>query len=150
MEHPRYRVANRHETVDTEKCPNCLNVFQHFADLGDGKFACYSCGAMFLSKPVREYNLSIVFEQLGIQAREKEEAKALKKSQVFKNGYPSLKHGIKDGKDVPSEGWEWICTCARVCKTKAGLKAHQRSCEHFKYTKLGKAGLDNGGDTGME
>jgi hypothetical protein len=102
------KVLSRHDSVQNEKCPKCLNVFQHFMDLDGGKLGCYKCGTIFVSKPVRDYNYSRIVEQMKAQQAEKLRL-------------------------VDPVQARFLCAhsgCRFEAKTKAGLKAHQRRCKN--------------------
>jgi len=99
-----YRVKDRHETVENEKCPRCLEMFKHFMDLGDGLFACYKCGSVFVGKETRDYNYFRIKEQLELQKKETVE---------------ELTENL-------------TCVCKFKAKSLAGLSAHQRRCETWK------------------
>ena len=106
-----YRVKDRHETVENEKCPRCLEMFKHFMDLGDGLFACYKCGSVFVGKETRDYNYFRIKEQLELQ--KKEVAVVLEE-------------------EVEPLVDNFTCVCKFKAKSAAGLSAHKRRCETWK------------------
>ena len=134
MNHPQFRVASKHETVDTEKCPRCLDVFQHFMEVTHGLLACYKCGSVFISKPVRDYNYSRIMEQQKEQQLEVQDLEKLR-AHKCKCDQETLVDPITGPPEVikESETIRFLCSypeCRFEAKSKAGLVAHQRRCKN--------------------
>ena len=102
----KFRVASRFdERYVGEKCPQCKMAFQDFIEFGDELLACFACGVAFIPRMVKDAEWS------G------------KKAQLEKQ--------LAEMTDVESEDDKGLrCTfpgCGKVCKSKLGLMAHQRS-----------------------
>lgn len=94
------------------KCPMCRYAWQDFMDVGASLglergvlLGCYVCGIMFVSKPVRDFDKN--------HKREAVESESLPVGE-------------------PSEADDFVAICGKVCKTKAGLLAHERKCNKCK------------------
>ena len=119
MEKFQFRVISRHSLPESEKCPRCLNVFQNFMDLGRGLMGCFKCGSVFVSRTVRDFNYGRIVEQMLLQDLEAREVDKKPPTEIRKDDPDPI----------------FTCSCGKVCKSKAGLVAHQRKC--------------NGGNTGV-
>ena len=64
------RVASRFDKARDNACPVCRRIFIDFMDLGDGRFGCYDCGAVFVCKEVREAARAGKKAQLEMQSVE--------------------------------------------------------------------------------
>lgn len=108
----KFRVASRFDDrYAGEKCPFCKNAFQDFMELSEELLACFSCGAAFVPKSVKDSEYAGKKVQLerqlaGVVVEEAPEGS--------KGGFKCTMLG-EDGK-----------ACGKVCKNKLGLMAHQR------------------------
>ena len=102
----KFRVASRFdERYKRDKCPICKMAFQDFIELSDVLLGCETCRVSFVPILVAESE------------------KSGKKVQLEKQ--------LAEMTDVESEDDKGLrCTfpgCGKVCKSKLGLMAHQRS-----------------------
>lgn len=114
-----------------EKCPICSEGWVDFMDInGDGSLlGCYKCGAVFVSKSLRDSELQGKKEQIErqlkpeylkepVKDRVPDAVKALNDAFL-----ETLKDDIGQTDDV-----KFICpTCQKECKNQVGLMAHMRS-----------------------
>ena len=112
------RILSRHDTVDGEKCPKCLTIFQHFADFEDGKLGCLRCGTVFLGKKMRD-DLSFRVKDILIEQKNALEI-------LDKQNYDMNEDFRKSNAHELLNTWE--CPCGFEAKSRAGLAAHQRRC----------------------
>lgn len=100
-----FRVASKFDKARAEKCPKCSTSFADFMEVGDGLWACYQCGTVFVPKQVRAEELKRKKEQLILQERQKK---------------PEL------GPIVDEAGLFKCPECGKGCKSKLGLASHMR------------------------
>lgn len=107
----KFRVASRFDDrYKLEKCPQCKTAFQDFMELSEDLLACFSCGSAFIPKSLKDSEwggkkVQLEKQLLEVTDIESEDGTGMKCTMLD-----------EDGK-----------VCGKVCKSKLGLMAHQRS-----------------------
>lgn len=142
-----------------DKCPICLFINQNFIIVDDDLRGCRRCGAVFISKSVRESvpfdaNLNKpthekIAEEVKHAEKVREDEKEVQEDDGGQGGQEEsgadLQREAEEGAEAgdPEKTQEITCVCGKTCKNHTGLLAHQRHCgvymekEHERSEQLG-------------
>ena len=130
------------QNVEGEKCPVCRMINTNFYVLESGLLGCRSCGCVFISRGVRHNaqkidvinrpSHEIIEEEVNAQKVRKDERQVQKEGNERQGGEEESGQDIQlSEKEGPEAGNEKEIKCERcgmICKSLAGLRAHQRRC----------------------